>query len=439
MTAMNESYLNALFCPYCGFPLKLHDVFEEKEGEIRYAITNCECARYPIAEGILVLDKGHSLQRIIESFEKKKFSEALNILVEIKPYTETFRVFSRLEKTNMSLIRNIALSYKKMVNKPLLVDSKLSFFETIDALDWGGFGDYVKTRFSHPDFMGNRALIQILMNNERAKKPALDLGCGVGHNSFILSHYVQQNKITCADLLFVNLLITKRFFVKNANFICLDANTCLPFENNSFSTIICFDVFYGLAAKRLLANELKRITSSDGALLLSGLPNSLKTGPTYWHGAAMTPDAYSRLFDDTNLRLLGHRRMLTDFLTKDKVTLDEKYPDSELNNSERLFLLATRNKEDLRAYSNLGRKIFEKIRKTLIINPVYTIQEKGNDFYLHKTISFLPYMKKNYIIKREMLELIKEENIASNQLDELYKLWKGFILIDAPKNFTRQH
>jgi hypothetical protein len=187
----------------------------------------------------------------------------------------------------------------------------------------------------------------------------------------------------------------------------------------------------------LLVNEFKRILSSDGALLLSGLPNFLKTGPTYWNGEAMSPDAYSRLFDEPNLRLLSQERMFTDFLTKNEVNLEEKYSDSELNSSERLFLLETRNRDDLRVYRDLGRKIFEKIRKTLIINPVYTIQERGDDLYLHKDISAMEYIEKDYIIKREMLELIQKENIATNQLDDLYKLWKSFILIDAPENFSK--
>jgi hypothetical protein len=49
----------------------------------------------------------------------------------------------------------------------------------------------------------------------------------------------------------------------------------------------------------------------------------------------------------------------------------------------------------------------------------------------------MEYIEKDYIIKREMLELIQKENIATNQLDDLYKLWKSFILIDAPENFSK--
>ena len=444
---MNEDYLARLSCPYCGGDVKLEEVLEKREGEIDYAITQCECDQYPIIEGILVLNKGFNLEMANHFLTQRRFSDALNSLIQIKPFyyflsiVELSGMVSYFERMNLSLARNAARAYRRRLNRPLLEGSRLTFFETIDALNWGIYGEYLKGRFLQPDLLGNRVLIHLLMNDQQTRKPVLDLCCGAGHHAWILSHYFVESNITCADIRFVNLLLTKRFFVKKANFICFDANIGLPFARNMFSTITCFDAFYRIAAKRLLACEFERVLDSEGVILLSSLPNRLKTGKKYVGGGeAFAPKGYSGLFENLHVRLIPEQVGVQAFLATDKIDLATEIRNSDLQNAVRLSLLATHNGEKLRVYRDFGIALFEKTLGNFVVNPIYRVEAEGNNLHIYKTTQskHAGYVKdgwEQYVINKELLGPIKKNDLNARQLNELYQMWKNFVLIDAPPRY----
>lgn len=444
---MDKDLLTTLSCPYCGYDLNVEKVFRESQTGINDGIVSCVCGEYPIASGILVLLKGNPIPRVIRHLSKEQFSEALNTLIEVRPYTRVSQLISLLERIELSPANKLGLVYKGIMNRPLFEDSKLSFFDIIDRLGWTTlYGDYLKYRFSHLDLVGNQFLIHSLMNIERAQKPVLDLCCGVGHHSFLMSRYVPTENIICADRLFVNLYLAKRFFVKDANLVCLDSNVNLPFRNDSFSMILCTDAFYSIRTKRLLANELKRIMNSNGISLISSLPNLLRTGRKYRGvGEAWTPQAYSGLFNDLNVRLFPQKRLVQGILTKDELNLEEKYPDSDVNSSTRLLLVATKNKSDLKDYKNPLESLFRRIHSNLTLSPFYAIIERENKVYLKKKLlnvppivlemSYFKSMADQRFITKELLKLIERGNIVDN-LDEAFDLWKSHVLIDVPKNYV---
>jgi len=442
---MDEDFLSTLSCPYCGYHLELEEVFQENQFGTNYAIANCECSRYPITEGILVLHRGHNIEGAIEFLAKKQFTEALLTLL-VMPLTKSSKLIWLLEKMNIPFCNKLDLICKKKIYRPLFKDPELSFFEIIDQLKWRRFsGDYFKYRFSHLDFIGDRALIHLLMNSERVQKPVLDICCGVGHHAFLISKYVPTKNIVCADRSFVSLYLAKRFFAKNANFICLDANVYLPFENNYFSSIFCLDAFYYITPKRLLANEFKRIMNLDGILLLSTLPNSLETGRKWiWGGEALMPKGYLGLFNGLEVRLLPQEKLVQDYLIRDELNLEKTCSEAEVNSSPFIFLVATRNKRDFKVYKNFSRELFERVCQNLILNPIYERRERGNEIYLTKDLSKnhavfpnLKYMSEKCEIKKELLKLAEKGSIAKSELDKVYDLWKRFVLIDVPENYVK--
>lgn len=429
---MDRAFLRTLSCPYCGRQLEIAKIFSEDGMNLTNAIVNCECDRYPIVEGILVLRKGTNIKNAVEFLERNKILQAQNVLIEPKPYSLLGLVFLELEKIDITLCHRISLFLKKMMNKPIFEGH--TFFETIDRLKWRSWGEYLKYRFSAPTFFEILPLIQLI---KQTKKAVLDVACGVGHSSFVISNYVPEEKIVCVDRLFVHLYLAKKFFVKNAKFICLDANSLLPFTNKVFSSIFCLDALHYISSKFSLAREFIRTLDHDGVLLLPHLHNSLKFNPN--PGEPLTPQGYADLFNNLEIRLIPEKNLIESFLLKNELDLEKKFSEAEINSSNAITLVASENKGLFKLYENLDTNYVKKDKK-LVINPIYKVIERGDSLYLtadypRHQVSYFPLMKKylpkSCVIEKDIFTSIKNRKIAKKR----EKMIKNFVLIGVPKNY----
>lgn len=391
---MNEAFLENVSCPFCGYPLEIAEVLKEEGPELIEAIVKCACGEYPISSGILALRKHTTASKAISLLREKRFFDATSCLVEVKPFTNTARLMSLVEETPF---RDLLLFAKKRYSKPLF--QSLSFFETLDRLNWGVYSKYLKERVSDVDFIENRIVIHLFMKSLQrpSEKRFLDLCGGVGHSGYVLSKYTKQ--VTCLDKFFINLCVARKFFVPEGNFINLDANIGLPFEDSYFSGIVCSDAFQSIISKRALSIEMKRKIVTDGFLVLTTLPNLLKTGRSFYWGS-MLPRNYIGYFKDLNARIFPHGRLYEEFIAGNKMNL-ENSTISEANKSLKLLVLATQNKSFFKTYENPGEEMFKIERNNLIINP-----------------------RSDYKPKAKLAEVKFK-----------FDLWKKSILIDAPKNY----
>ena len=74
------------------------------------------------------------------------------------------------------------------------------------------------------------------------------------------------------------LYLNRKYFARDAQFVCLDANYPLPFNDGVFSCVLMIDAIQYITGLALLANQLKRILSSKGLLLLSHVRIALASG-----------------------------------------------------------------------------------------------------------------------------------------------------------------
>lgn len=99
-------------------------------------------------------------------------------------------------------------------------------------------------------------------------KKIMELGCGEGYGMQMLSakaqYYLALDKKRPSD----------RFFNKNITFNQYRFSTLLHLPDNSFDTIICFQVIEHIKNDNKLLNEIKRVLKPGGNLLLS-TPNKL--------------------------------------------------------------------------------------------------------------------------------------------------------------------
>lgn len=390
---MNENFLEDVFCPFCGYPLAIGETFKKEKHELVEAITTCACGEYPITSGILILKKHITTNKAISLLREKRFSDATSCLVEVKPFSNTARLISLVEETPF---RNLTLIVKKIYSKPLFQD--LSFFETLDKLKWGIYSKYLKERTSDVDFFENRVLIHLFMKSFKttADLRFLDLCGGVGHNGYVLSKYSEN--VTCLDKFFINLFVAKKFFVPKGNFINLDANLGLPFEDNYFSGIVCSDAFYYITSKRALSTEMKNKIATDGFLMTTTLPNLLRTGRGYYSGA-MLPQDYLGYFTDLNAKIFPHGKLFREFMAGEKLNLEDSKI-SEVNKAMKLYVLATQKENFFKTYENPGEEIFNIARENLVMNP---------------------------------LLVNKDANLEAKTK---FELWKQSVLIDVPRNYS---
>jgi len=98
----------------------------------------------------------------------------------------------------------------------------------------------------------------------------LDIGCGVGVDALNVATKVKE--ITALDVDKKSLKIAQKSLtykgLKNIEFKFHDANTKLPFADQSFHKVICSDVLEHLNNRNFALKEIKRVLKKNGLLLL---------------------------------------------------------------------------------------------------------------------------------------------------------------------------
>jgi SAM-dependent methyltransferase len=213
------------------------------------------------------------------------------------------------------------------------------------------------------------------------KEKILDIGCGRGHSSFVISTYIKPKELVCADMNFRNLYLAKKYIAKDANFVCLDANYPLPFKNEVFSTTMMLDAFHYVQARALLAAEMERTLLPEGFLLLLHMHNSLVYNVRV--GEPLPSRAWINLFRHFDVRALPERRLIEDFILRNKLDLAKEYSKNELNASNAICIVGTKDKSVLKTFDNVWGD-FLKNKNNLMINPLYVVRYEGNQIVLQR-------------------------------------------------------
>lgn len=125
----------------------------------------------------------------------------------------------------------------------------------------------------HPERIHPKHLVKTPIWYENYLKhtdSVLDLGCGIGANAIKITSKVK--KVVGLDIDKESIRIAqseaKLKRTKNIQFITGDANKKLPFKNNAFDKVLCFDVLEHLEKRNFALTEIKRILKPKGLLFL---------------------------------------------------------------------------------------------------------------------------------------------------------------------------
>ena len=295
---------------------------------------------------------------------------------------------------------------------------------------------YLKHRFSSQSFWSLYPFIPLL--REKPKR-VLDMCCGAGHASFVISKYVNPDELICVDEEFKSLYLAKKYFAKKkAEFVCIDANYPLPFKDDIFSSVLMIDAFHYVDACALLAKEFERVLSKEGMLLLLHIHNALVEN--IGAGQPLSPSTWKGLFD-LDVIALPEKNVIEDFILSDQLDLSKKYSKEELNLSDAISIIGGVN---LDYFDGIWKDILE-IRDNLIINPIYKLKEEGDKILL-KRESPSEFFRKEYPLTEKYLperceinkKFVNERSVCVSGEDEIEDLMRKFVVIHVPEKYIKK-
>ena len=433
---MRREFLNLklMKCPYCGSDIEIEEVYEENGREIINGVVKCACGEYPILDGILNLKINPLSKHALELLKGGKPKEALMLL--LGPNVEGVWELTEFLQAKQPgrLFRKVLLSvvaiWAKQISKKYLKE-ELSF---CDLLGNNPNQTYFKHRFSAETLWSVYPFIPLLKRN---RKRILDLGCGRGHASFIISAYVEPEELVCADRTFKSLYLARKYFAKGAQFICLDGNYPVPFKDHTFDSVFMLDALHYVDARALLAKELERVLDQRGMLLLLHLHNALVDNVAA--GKPLSPSTWKSLFD-RNVKALPEKSIVEDFILRDRLDLSKKYSEEELNWADAILMIAG---ADLDCFEGIWKDIL-KIKENLIVNPIYKMKAEGDKILLEREFPS-EFFRKEYPLTEKYLPerceiskiFVDGRSVCVSGEDEIEieDLMRKFVIINVPEKY----
>lgn len=445
---MNQKIIAAMHCPHCESTFRIDQILKKEKKDIVHAIISCECRKYPILEGILILQTGENVQTVIEKLKKDSSADALEFLIQSELCDSQLTITEPMSLMNiagsfrtwLALLRRYMVSLRRL--SCIRKINEISFCEMMRKILPNYLGrNYFIHRFSYESFWNIYPLIPLIKDQGT---PMLDFGCGFGHESFILSQLLPSKAIFCVEISFLKLFLVKNYFV-DAEFVCLDTTSLLPFNDDFFSTIFSMDALHYVSSKQLLAEEFQRVLKTNGVLLLLHLHNAYIYNRVA--GTPFPPAAYRKLFYALKTKLVPEEELLKCAVFEGQLDLTKEFSEELINSSNAVTLIGARKNNVFKRFFNV-RQEFLMPKTNLRVNPIYQLKEKYEKILLVRKLPSEGYRIENPFarktlpqeieVDKRILHLAKNTKAATKEeLKEIHSLMEKFVLINVPANYIR--
>lgn len=263
---MTKEFLELLICPSCSQRFAVIETTVGIPDNIEYGIIGCECSVYPIVHGILIHKDDEKTRSILHYVSAGKCWKALKMSFDYRP---------DLNKILLATAENANIGYRLLGYILCLttLSKSRTHFPLFRLLDLAGklriqvfWTTYLKHRFSATSFWCSLPLLQYI---EPQAKHVLDVGCGMGSFSFMMSKRIEEKSIVCQNLEFTGLYLARKYFVPQSNFICSDAGQHQPFPNETFDVVFSCDALQYVSEKENACREIIRMLNPKGLALLA--------------------------------------------------------------------------------------------------------------------------------------------------------------------------
>ena len=417
---MHETLLGLIRCPFCGTQLSLvnNQALSRHGADIESGLLGCECCAFPIVSGIPLLTANEQTKEAINALETGHTETALLALLGVSG--DSVRTKALLE---------------------LLADrNSPTFREAIGILSNDAESTYFIHRFSDPTYVAAESILWSLAGAPR-KTPfrALDLCGGIGQLTRVLTRTVDNSppiSTVLCDLEFWKLWLAYRFIVPQCSPICCDANSPLPFTSDAFSMVLLSDAFPYIWHKRLLADEMLRVSEPEGVIVMPHLHNGL--GENFSAGDTLTPRAYQQLFAHYQARLFSDADLLSNLVDHEIVDLSQDITPDALGSEPSMTLIASRMKNVFRPYQIPKILLGDE---TLQVNPLYRVESSSNGSVLTLTFPSSDYEKefgecRRYLPTTVRVSVDLRDGISPEMFGVDYPdLRRRRVIIDVPKEW----
>ena len=491
---MTNSFLELLRCPLCGENLKSSKIIEEVQRELEWGTIEClGCStKYPVVFGIPImmppnskvdgiendmvdtsLQEGFLVKELTKQIEEGDLDKVQRSLLIFKqPRTSkngiikqdgTVSYSNKLEKLlPFRLVRIIGKhnlyflywlltklsfqdlrfrkleekSFKKLMNETSAIGFIHQYFN--QQMKSKEIAHYFTYRFGQPRFLTALSLLTTLPKDQ---KPILDIACGVGHLTHYLSYDNNQQQVVGMERNFVKLYLAKKFIAPKGNFFCGEADQPLPFQDNSFSGIICSDALQYFTNRSLAIREMKRLLTNDGVLVITRIYNRAMQ---YYKGhSIILPKQLKKYFNDIPNLILTNNEVQSLYIEKSGPDFTAELPMNVLNDTEWITIVASHRNGFFEKNSHF--EDWPHAIGHLEINPLYVIGEEdklGNitlsfrfpsKWYEYENHNWLNYAPKKVQLKKSTFEAISL-NIRTPEVDDLIAKW---IVIGMPDHYLK--
>ena len=415
---MHDALLNLLRCPFCGTRLSLVDTGATVRinGQIRSGVIGCGCCAFPIVSGIPVLIADDVTRQAVHALEAGRPEDALLGLLGLQG--------NRIEQF-----------------RTLLATPEVTYQSALKLLSVDAEGTYFLYRFSDPTFLVAEAIVRALTPYGVTRNgPILDLCGGCGHLTNVLASLapsvVTPAQTVITDLYFWKLWLATRFITPGAAAVCCNADAPLPFARDLFSMVVLTDAFPYIWHKRLCADEMARVSRSDGTLLLPHLHNAL--GANFSAGNTLSPADYRDLFAMGHTKLFSDATLLDDLLTNSTVDLTKHRSPEAIGDEPSLTLVASSLSSTFKVHAIPER---DDLEGELIVNPLYVVDRGHERSVLTLTFPTPEYEAEFEDCRRYLPASVTIDADVSGPLtpaifgSQYSELRRRRILVDAPPRY----
>jgi SAM-dependent methyltransferase len=266
--------------------------------------------------------------------------------------------------------------------------------------------NYFAYRYTQPRHLAGLCVASVL---RESKEAVLDLACGIGHLTHYLSYGLPHKRVVGIDRDFFRLFVAKNYIAPQAEFVCGDADTSVPFADRAFGGIFCSDAFFCFLQRAAAVREMARVIGPEGNIVLTRTRN-FAVEPR--QGYELSAEGYRRLFAGCGLKtaLFSEDTLVRQYLARQglDLTVDDT---ANLERSEWLSIFASRSDAPFRHHPAWAE--WPHAVGRLGINPLYEQARRDgqvdlkvhfpSDWYRYQNEKFLEYAPEHFSVPAELI------------------------------------
>lgn len=445
---MRVEVLSWLHCPRCLEPLEVEKVLRQDGEELVHAIVRCSCHEYPVAQGILVLNRVAShayiaeyLVRAIRSSDARRVEHAVAACCHRNSH-DLLRFLGAAESRGGALAEALSRHVvMRAVGRRFerAFDPATSYFDVTE-------GPYFRYRFSSDSFWSVWAGLPVFRPE---CETLVDVGCGHGHASHLISKLVRPKTHFCVDRELSFLFLARRYFAPRAQAIALDLGGPMPFADRSMDAVFTMDALHYVQELRSATLELERILGDGARMLGLHFHNGLVENPS--PGEPLPWDLWARHFERLSSRVLPESALIQDFLDGRPFDLERRFEAGACAEANAIAIVAARSEAELSSISPADWTPLD-VPGRWSINPLYEVARSGERLQLTRRSTPDFYQRENpvtwkHLPERTELPSALWDPIArhpeaplrerpADQHEELDRLVRRGILLPLPSQYV---